>query len=66
MKSGKTSRRLMSLPKPMTAAYHIELEDCCASQQTESLNVRYGSKADMAATPRHVGFTPKIRYWACL
>jgi hypothetical protein len=50
----------MSLPKPMTAAYHIELEDRCASQQTESLNVRYGSKADMAATPRHVGFIPIV------
>ena len=29
MKSGKTSRRLMTLPKPKTAAYHIEWGPLC-------------------------------------
>src|SRR5215472_19349560 len=31
----------------------------CASQQNASPHVRFGSKADIGACPRHVRFTPK-------
>src|SRR5262249_32383895 len=31
----------------------------CASQQNRVANVRFGSKADIAARPRNVRFTPK-------
>ena len=32
---------------------------CCASQQISNVDVRFGSKADIGASPNHVRFTPK-------
>src|SRR6516225_8444865 len=47
-----------------------EVENCtlphcqcgCASQQIQVANVRFGSKADIAAPPTNVRFTPKSVY----
>jgi hypothetical protein len=35
----------------------------CASQQILGANVRFGSKADIAASPTNVRFTPKGGHW---
>ena len=43
---------------PRTTPYHIELE-LFALQQIEALDFRFGSKADIEATPSDVRFTPK-------
>src|SRR5262249_44416657 len=34
-----------------------------AQQQSSGPNVRFGSKADIAASPINVRFTPKSRHW---
>src|SRR5262249_31824985 len=65
LKSLVNSRRLMALPAPRTKSgskdYHIfgpRIVSFVAPQRDRN-HVRFGSKADIGACPRHVRFTPK-------
>ena len=51
-----------AFPTRRTTTYHIEWR-LFAPQQTGSPNVRFGSKADIAASQRNVRFTPKSGHW---
>jgi integrase len=53
------SRRLMGF----VSLAENHLLSCTASQQNESVDVCFGSKADIGACPRDVRFTPKSRHW---
>jgi hypothetical protein len=52
----------MAFPKARDYADEMGFRNQFAQQQSEAAHVRFGSKADIEATPSDVRFAPKSRH----